>query len=1145
MKELGISLRLKENVLSKCRFAIVFNINVGHTLYDMYRTYRTPFVLVILIAFLMNSFGAVPLAHAQEFHLPAPGVMVHLSPPLNPPILKGIKVHPDNPFQFDFILDKGDSALSNDHLKEESSKLIKYFLASLTIPEQDLWVNLSPYEKDRIVPESFGQTEMGRDLLAEDYMLKQITASLIYPEDSVGRKFWKRIYEEAQKKYGTTNIPVNTFNKVWIVPEKAVVLENAKVGAAYVTESKLKVMLEEDYLSLDKHEGIQSEPQKKQTNELGSQIVREVVIPELTTEINENKNFAQLRQVYNSLILAAWYKRKIKDSILSQVYTDKNKVAGVNIDDPNEKQKIFQQYLKAFKKGVYNYIKEDVDPATQATIPRKYFSGGAVFDGPRIDGALNVTGITNKSILPDTSNELDLGILIQEPAVVRRDGAMVATSNPVADTSQKNLSDDQKRTVEVSVAKLFDYWKNLKADFDTIQKDPSGVKREKAKRVLKLLEAVLDDEPILLTVPEIEASANHVELALGARGDKTFNLFDLQEKVKNYTDENPNNTVLLAYMSVYASVFDELFNNFYKKPQLNNDNFADPNGQVVNRILELNEVLDKYQKDHDFNKFFSWYKGNFNKLLSFVYRNENLMFRTQFFEMMKHVLLQNPEECVRLFPILSARKANPESRTQAIELIESNMKDWKKEEEELNKEIKSSLNWTYQEAIERLLSALYLNYSDNDLNMFRGILKSLNGMDVFPQIVTFLDSLSSKEQGLKWFVVKRFEFNLLFLRKLAEEEKVSLDLRLWAASRFTARAGGVLPFLNTVNVDSILDETAQMGQPEIKHMISTGFVREELIVKTLAVFIKWHRSRIGRELGVDKDFFNKTIRGIGKLSFLITGSVRNNANANWEFGIEFLSSMDGESLMMVQIHELMHTFLISEFKFLHYESKTRLKDINNAAIHEFVADLCAEAFASEMNWKSRVLRKRLDFERLYDLVTRSGNYGYEEHVIARAQKAAIEKALGSRYSSEELLRLSLDLIMLNGERIDFTFFIRSLLSKLGLNAKNLPLRSRGAGLTRDRVLVFLENDIRQADKALISSPDSDLLKKGGIDFGSDKINLETRNQGGEIKFHLNPAQLAQLQNVPGFTPVIISIQPMVSLRIFLGLSDLPQKALVG
>src|SRR5277367_6055789 len=110
----------------------------------------------ILFAFLANTFGPMPLAQADEFRLPAPGVMVPISPEFNPPILKGIKVHPDNPFRFDFILDKGDSKLSNNALKDESSKLIKYFLASLTIPEKDLWVNLSPYEKDRIIPNGFG-----------------------------------------------------------------------------------------------------------------------------------------------------------------------------------------------------------------------------------------------------------------------------------------------------------------------------------------------------------------------------------------------------------------------------------------------------------------------------------------------------------------------------------------------------------------------------------------------------------------------------------------------------------------------------------------------------------------------------------------------------------------------------------------------------------------------------------------------------------------------------------------------------------------------------------------------------------------------------------------------------------------------------
>ena len=352
--------------------------------------------------------------------MPAPGVRVSLSPEFNPPILKGIKVHPDNPLRFEFILDKGDSVPAGD-LKQESTKLIKYFLASLTIPEKDLWVNLSPYEKNRIIPQSFGLTEMGRDLLAEDYMLKQITASLIYPEGETGKKFWKRIYAEASKKFGTTNIPVNTFNKVWILPEKAVVYENVKAGTAYVVESKLKVMLEQDYLALSKanigvaeggasparaglnalllrqrtglpqNKAIGTYGQDPNISAMGCQIIREIVIPELTKEVNEDKNFSQLRQVYNSLILATWYKKKIKDSILAQVYENRKKVTGVGYKDSVNVQGIYQRYLKAFKKGIYNYIKEEVDPVSQQTIPRKYFSGGATLTDLELNAAWKYT----------------------------------------------------------------------------------------------------------------------------------------------------------------------------------------------------------------------------------------------------------------------------------------------------------------------------------------------------------------------------------------------------------------------------------------------------------------------------------------------------------------------------------------------------------------------------------------------------------------------------------------------------------------------------------------------------------------------------------------------------------------------------------
>ncbi|MBF0511499.1 MAG: hypothetical protein HQL13_04130 [Candidatus Omnitrophica bacterium] len=304
-------------------------------------------------------------------------------------------------------------------------------------------INLSPYEKNRIIPNSFGLTEMGRDLLAQDYILKQITASLIYPEDVIGKKFWKRIYEKAIKKYKTSDIPVNTFNKVWILPEKAVVYENIKAKTAYVLESKLKVMLEQDYLSLKKHEGIQFYHRKDAincvfTNQLGSQIVREIVIPELTKEVNENKNFAKLRQVYNSLILATWYKKKIKDSILNQVYTDKNKVAGVNIDDQKEKEKIYQQYLKAFKKGVFNYIKEDMGPEGE-TIPRKYFSGGMNINPNK---AMTIVSKANFAML-SLRNKLRLAV------------GLTTSETSVKPPDQQNKKSRSKRGIKKIVLNAF------------------------------------------------------------------------------------------------------------------------------------------------------------------------------------------------------------------------------------------------------------------------------------------------------------------------------------------------------------------------------------------------------------------------------------------------------------------------------------------------------------------------------------------------------------------------------------------------------------------------------------------------------------------------------------------------------------------
>ena len=342
----------------------------------MFKLIKKSVSIVILAAFFSTSVKSPAMAQLSEDPMPfmsKPGVMVPLSSTFTPAYLKGIVIHPEDALKFDFIIYKGDQELNDDQKRDEYTRLTKYFLASLAIPDDDQWVNLSPYEKDRIIKDDFGKTEMGRDLLAQDYMLKQITASLIYPQDALGKKFWDKIYTEAQKQYGTTDIPVNTFNKVWILPDDALIYE--KGNTAYVLKNHLRVMLEEDYLSLKKHAGIQSAPMDNKTHTIASKIIKEIVLPELEREVNEDKNFATVRQVYSGMLLATWYKRALKESLLSKVYADKSQVKGVD-QNPQNNETIYRQYLKAYKKGVFNFIQEDVDKYTNETIPRKYFSGG-------------------------------------------------------------------------------------------------------------------------------------------------------------------------------------------------------------------------------------------------------------------------------------------------------------------------------------------------------------------------------------------------------------------------------------------------------------------------------------------------------------------------------------------------------------------------------------------------------------------------------------------------------------------------------------------------------------------------------------------------------------------------------------------------
>ena len=382
--------------------------------------------------------------------LPEPGAMVGLSAAFVPVLVKGLVVHPDKPLNFDLIVDSGNDTTEQSVIQEQTRRMAQYFLAAITVPEDQLWVNLSPYEKDRVIENELGQTVLGRDMLAQDYILKQLASSLIYPEKGLGKEFWARVYAQAQAKFGTTDIPVDTFNKVWIMPEKAEVFE--KGDAVYVTGARLKVMLDSDREARSRQKdavesrapGGAAVPDERTA--VAKALMREIVLPAIEKEVNAGRNFAVIRQVYYAAILAKWYRELVQDTLLADAYVGKNKVAGVTSDEKALREEIYQRYIAAYKKGVFNYIKEE--PAAGGdTLPRQYFAGGIE------DFAMKDVPLARTADFAAVSRSTVGSVFRVDLAMKNADSSMVTSQEALdyqAEVRRKFIESDEKARLQFS-----------------------------------------------------------------------------------------------------------------------------------------------------------------------------------------------------------------------------------------------------------------------------------------------------------------------------------------------------------------------------------------------------------------------------------------------------------------------------------------------------------------------------------------------------------------------------------------------------------------------------------------------------------------------------------------------------------------------
>lgn len=275
--------------------------------------------------------------------------------------------------RFNLLLDKGDMKnASDDNLRSQTQENFKYFLIGISLPNDSFWVNLRPDSPDNILDNSLAQTDIGKILLEADLQLKKDTARFTSPEGAKGKEYWDKLYKKAGEIFGYDNVTIPTLTRPWIVPGEVIIRYSD--NSAYIYKATLKVMLEQDYLKDSTVYNFQDE-RLKTLNEYSSQLIRDLIIPRLTREVNVSKRYAKLRQVFYSLILAQWFKQRFNNNGSGYArMIDRMNLSGLLSQENWSKTTYFKEYQKSFKNGEYN-ITEPISTPFGQTI-RSYFSGG-------------------------------------------------------------------------------------------------------------------------------------------------------------------------------------------------------------------------------------------------------------------------------------------------------------------------------------------------------------------------------------------------------------------------------------------------------------------------------------------------------------------------------------------------------------------------------------------------------------------------------------------------------------------------------------------------------------------------------------------------------------------------------------------------
>ena len=388
-------------------------------------------LLVIFFIFIIVCYGKISLRAKGAYQDTVSSIADSIKlTSYNPPTLKSLIVHPESTDNyFDFILDTADypviadssatwslraaeseslpkgeggklssealaneearlpiqkpggQAISEASLEPLAKELIDYFFLGITLPSEDLWVNLNSVRQNAITSPRLALTDIGKVLLEADLTLKKDCCRFTDPRTKTGKEYWRKLQSRLNEAGLSTNqLPIG--NRFWIIPEEATVEEDKENNIVTIVNSKLKVCLQQEYLELQNNQvsllsDQDQNPQAKLAQDIADFTMKETVLPRIQEEVNYAQSYAKLRQVYNSLILAEYYKQRYHNGEgLYPKLINRAHIQGLESTQPWNTQDFYDAYVKSAQEGEYKLSQQEYDPYLASMVQKYYFYGG-------------------------------------------------------------------------------------------------------------------------------------------------------------------------------------------------------------------------------------------------------------------------------------------------------------------------------------------------------------------------------------------------------------------------------------------------------------------------------------------------------------------------------------------------------------------------------------------------------------------------------------------------------------------------------------------------------------------------------------------------------------------------------------------------